>query len=75
MAVKAGVGLTGPEGPERGGLRSPGAVTSDSGGGGGINPGPGLRRVFAWDIILIVVVRLLNVTSRGDDISLSEDFA
>ena len=73
MAVKAGVGLTGPEGPERGGLRSPGAVTGDS--GGGITLGPGLSRVFARDIILIVVVRLLNVTSRGDDISLSEDIA
>ena len=74
MAVKAGVGLTGPEGPERGGLRSPGAVTGDSG-GGSITLGPGLSRVFARDIILIVVVRLLNVTSRGDDISLSEDIA
>ena len=73
MAVKAGVGLTGPEGPERGELRSPGAVTGDS--GGSITLGPGLSRVFARDIILIVVVRLLNVTSRGDDISLSEDFA
>jgi hypothetical protein len=74
MAVEAGVGLASPEGPERGGLRSPGAVTGDS--GGSITLGPGLSRVFARDIILIVVVvRLLNVTSLGDDIGLSEDFA